>query len=110
MIAWWHRLTGAGFALLVCVALSYPYTWYVKSQRDQEWVDRLREARGRVTEVIRQGNIVLEALDQKAMEDLDAARKRTEDELAELKRRQTVPLSEACNSCRIPSYRLWLQQ
>lgn len=105
-----RRLEGAAIAVMVMAVLLFPYTWWVEGRQDKKWVTKIQAANGHVTKVIRDGDIVLDALDTQALEELDAKRKKLDDELAELRRRQAAPLSDACNQCRIPAYRLWLRE
>ena len=103
------RLQGAALTTLIVLALAFPYTWFVQDQRDQAWVQKLKDANGRILKVIHENNVAIDTLDKRALEELDEQRKQIEAELDEYKSRQSIPLSEACNRCRVPASRLWLR-
>jgi len=100
------------FVLLLGLALVPLTNWKAKRDRDTWWVKEIAAKSGRVTAVVREGNIALSTEDAKALKEVDDARSKALDELSRLKiqRSKAGPLSPDCMRCSIPLDHLRLRQ
>lgn len=102
-----NLVKGFGLAVALLVPLHLLDRCSLERDINARWVAKIRESSGRVTSVIAAGDIELEAEDKLALERLDAEQASRDRELEELRsRRDTIPVSDACNQCRIPAGRL----
>lgn len=101
------------FSLVVLVlgfAVAPIYGCQRVKDRDQWWVQQIAATRGRVTKIVKEGDIVIAGEDAKAIKELEDLNDQRAKDAAELAERRKKPVSNACSECSVPAERLWLRQ
>lgn len=106
---WRPPLSFSAAILIAALAMLPIYGCHVKGERDQWWISEIRAKSGRVTEIVKDGDVAIAHEDASAIKELEDDHDRRIEEAKELERRRSEPISEACDRCRIPAERLWLQ-
>ena len=108
-LGWRPPLSFSAAILVAALAVLPIYGCHVKGERDQWWISEIRSKNGRVTRIVKDGDVAIAHEDASAIKELEDDHDRRIAEAKELERRRSEPISEACDRCRIPAERLWLQ-
>ena len=106
---WRPPLSVSAAILIASLAVLPLYGCHVKKERDQWWGAQIRAKSGRVTQIIKQGDVAIAQEDADAIKGLEENHEGRMSEAAELERRRKEPISESCDRCRVRADRLWLR-
>ena len=125
---WWHMLAARAIdartsirrwrppisvsliVLLAGCAVAPMYGCHRVKERDQWWVQRIAATSGRVTQIVKEGEIAIAKEDAQAIEEMEAINDQRAKDAAELAERRSKPVSDACSKCSVPAERLWLRE